>query len=195
MKNLSKKDIIISSVSLALGIIVTLTLVLLISVKPLKKDNKNVKSELEALNNKYSTAQSQLESVNQTLDNTTSENNSLKTNISSKDDEIEKSKSEIEANKQALEKSKKELSDNKAQLDKAKEGIKKLKDLDSLFTKYDNESEELINILDGYSVALQNGDQGSANTYEQQYVTKSDSINNTYDSIKKILEEFRNGKY
>lgn len=111
-----------------------------------------------------------------------------KADMSAKQTELEKLNREMET-------ARKDLETNQKALDKAKKGVEQLKNLDSLFTAYDRQSNELYEILVNYNDAAANGNYDLAMQYDAQYGKKALELQNTYKSIADLLENFRRGNY
>lgn len=173
---------------------VCLTLFLAV-IQPLLKQKTDYQLQVDQLTAACATVQGELDQTkadlnksNHNLQQTTGELEDAKADMSAKQAELEKLNQEMET-------AKKDLETNQKALEKAKKGVEQLKSLDTLFTDYDRQSNELYEILVNYNEAAANGNYDLAMQYDAQYGKKSLELQKTYEKILELLENFRKGNY
>ena len=173
---------------------ICLTLFLAV-IQPLLKQKTDYQLQVDQLTAACATVQGELDQTkaelnksNQNLQQTTGELEDAKADMSAKQTELEKLNQEMET-------AKKDLETNQKALEKAKKGVEQLKNLDTLFTDYDRQSNELYEILVNFNEAAANGNYDLAMQYDAQYGKKSLELEKTYEKILELLENFRKGNY
>ncbi len=173
---------------------ICLTLFLAV-IQPLLKQKTDYQLQVDQLTAACATVQGELDQTkadlnksNQNLQQTTGELEDAKADMSAKQTELEKLNQEMET-------AKKDLETNQKALEKAKKGVEQLKNLDTLFTDYDRQSNELYEILVNFNEAAANGNYDLAMQYDAQYGKKSLELEKTYEKILDLLENFRKGNY
>lgn len=173
---------------------VCLTLFLAV-IQPLLKQKTDYQLQVDQLTAACATVQGELDQTkadlnksNHNLQQTTGELEDAKADMSAKQAELEKLNQEMET-------AKKDLETNQKALEKAKKGVEQLKNLDTLFTDYDRQSNELYEILVNFNEAAANGNYDLAMQYDAQYGKKSLELEKTYEKILELLENFRKGNY
>ena len=173
---------------------ICLTLFLAV-IQPLLKQKTDYQLQVDQLTAACETVQGELDQTkadlnksNQNLQQTTGELEDAKADMSAKQTELEKLNQEMET-------AKKDLETNQKALEKAKKGVEQLKNLDTLFTDYDRQSNELYEILVNFNEAAANGNYDLAMQYDAQYGKKSLELEKTYEKILELLENFRKGNY
>ena len=173
---------------------ICLTLFLAV-IQPLLKQKTDYQLQVDQLTAACATVQGELDQTkadlnksNQNLQQTTGELEDAKADMSAKQTELEKLNQEMET-------AKKDLETNQKTLEKAKKGVEQLKNLDTLFTDYDRQSNELYEILVNFNEAAANGNYDLAMQYDAQYGKKSLELEKTYEKILELLENFRKGNY
>ena len=173
---------------------ICLTLFLAV-IQPLLKQKTDYQLQVDQLTAACATVQGELDQTkadlnksNQNLQQTTGELEDAKADMSAKQTELEKLNQEMET-------AKKDLETNQKALEKAKKGVEQLKNLDTLFTDYDRQSNELYEILVNFNEAAANGNYDLAMQYDAQYGKKSLELEKTYEKILEVLENFRKGNY
>ena len=173
---------------------VCLTLFLAV-IQPLLKQKTDYQLQVDQLTAVCATVQGELDQTkadlnksNHNLQQTTGELEDAKADMSAKQAELEKLNQEMET-------AKKDLETNQKALEKAKKGVEQLKNLDTLFTDYDRQSNELYEILVNFNEAAANGNYDLAMQYDAQYGKKSLELEKTYEKILELLENFRKGNY
>ena len=178
-------------------------------IQPLQKQKTEYQLQSDRLTAACAAVQGELDQTktdldksNQSLQQTTGELDAAKADVSAKQVELDAAKADMSAKQTELENlnreietARKDLETNQKALDKAKKGVEQLKNLDSLFTAYDRQSNELYEILVNYNDAAANGNYDLAMQYDAQYGKKALELQNTYKSIADLLENFRRGNY
>ena len=210
-------------VHLSAGIVVSAILAVVFCMIPVKKQNKKYNGQIHALNTELASVKSDLTDRTTELNDTKSKLNETSTELKEKSTELDSTKSELEQKSTALntaneelsalkedvnakqaeldkinseiETVKKDLSASKTELDNAKRGVAHLKQLDPLFTQYDDLSYVLADLRNQYEAALQSGDYSNAGMYAVLYNEKALNLEDLYKNIQKVLEDFRQGNY
>ncbi len=195
-----KKRIIISGISV-LAIFTVIITMFIFAVSPLKKqlsnnktENKSLNTQIKDVNTKNNKLTTDLKTANDGLAAANSELAVLKSDITAKQVEMDKINAETEKVKAEAARVKTDLATQTASLEKAKKNLAKLSELDTLFVRYDSQSNELADMLTRYYEALENGDYSSANQFELTYESKIATVEATYKRITQILTDFRNNK-
>ena len=205
------------------GIVVSAVLTVVLCMIPVKKQNKKYDDKIHALNTELDSANSDLADSNAKLSDAKSQLNEKDTQLKEKTAELDRTKLELEQKSTALDTAnaelaalkedvnakqaeldkinseietvKKDLSASKMELGNAKRGVAHLKQLDPLFTQYDDLSYALAELLNDYYGALESGDYDNANMCAALYNDRSPGLIEIYDTIQKVLEDFRQGNY
>ena len=178
-------------------------------IQPLQKQKTEYQLQSDRLTAACAAVQGELDQTktdldksNQSLQQTTGELDAAKADVSAKQVELDAAKADMSAKQTELEKlnqemetAKKDLETNQKALEKAKKGVEQLKNLDTLFTDYDRQSNELYEILVNFNEAAANGNYDLAMQYDAQYGKKSLELEKTYEKILELLENFRKGNY
>ena len=157
-------------------------------IQPLLKQKTDYQLQVDQLTADCAAVQGELDQTKTNLQQTAVELADAKADMSNKQAELEKLNQEMET-------AKKDLETNQKALEKAKKGVEQLKSLDTLFTDYDRQSNELYEILVNYNEAAVNGNYDLAMQYDAQYGKKSLELQKTYEKILELLENFRKGNY
>lgn len=210
-------------VHLSAGIVFSAVLAVVLCMIPVKKQNKKYDGQIHALNTELASVKSDLTDRNTELNDTKSKLSETSTELKEKSTELDSTKSELDQKSTALntaneelaalkedvnakqaelgkinseiETVKKDLSASKTELDNAKRSVAHLKQLDPLFTQYDDLSYALNNLLNQYKAALKSGDYNNADMYAVLYNEKAPNLEEIYKNIHKVLEDFRQGNY
>lgn len=193
------KKVIISLSIVIVTVILTSLFIFLLFLKPLSKE-KNVlnamliatESQLNEANINNEELTEEIEEINADVIAKQNEIAEIQQEIEKSKSDLEKSKADLDKSKSDLQKSKSELEKSKADLAKANSQIAKANEIASQLKIYDNQSIELMKILDEIYLAIDNNNNAAYNSALVKYEDLAKKIEKTYDKILSLLKEFEN---
>ncbi len=147
-------------------------------LKEVKADVLLKQQEIEAAQEEIEKSKANLEKINEDLENSKTE--------------LENSKAELESSKADLEKSESDLGKTKTDLTRANNRVAKANQIAAQLKIYDNQSTELVDILNDLYAAIDNNNEWAYNSAYARYENMASKVETTYDNILRLIAEFEN---